>query len=1594
MSSPFESRKFDPLPNIPGDDSNLYSSQNMPNKPNMPNEPNMPNGPTSLGSAAGSTPIPLNSPNSPQTEVFVTPEPVIKPPTPILFSAQPNPLPPPSPFKLETSSETGFIVVRKPRKLPAKPSDTSGFTRVSTISDAKTTGADSIQSPSLLKALGKKLKPEEKSLVGWEEVGEYEATGPKRIPSTPGELVQYLDNTGMWRNCAGLFSLLFFVFLLTKLGFGLFGFVIVSAFGGQWYYNSVTRFRRAARDDIKRSMELDKLVENGESAGWMNEFLSRFWLSYEPVLSATVVQIAEGILDQQTPAFLDSLKLTTFTLGSKAPRIESIQTYSDVESRDLIVMDWETSFTPNDILDMPRALLKDRVNPKVELSVRVGKGIVGAALPILVENMVFRGKLQVRLYLTKQFPHVKTAEVSFVQKPLIDFVLKPVGGNTFGFDIAHIPGLRDFIMTIVHSSLGPMLYAPNYFTLDIDSLLNGTVPKIDGACGIAIINLLSAKNLPKADTFGKSDPYVLFSVPGKPDHVLKSTRKEGTLNPVWNETLILFIFSEEDDINFDIYDWNQVGKDDFLGSAKMSMKELLDNEGQVESTLPLKNKAKNAGDLSVKVSYYPVAKSARDLASNASAGKKMNVSAEAYLDQTKLISCPEFKKSDSPVWELGKEVFVVNQATSMLNIVIKNNGRQIGTVKLSVLELVQRRAEVDPQNTSQGTDWLQIPGLSKGQVRVEAIWKPILIEPDVLSALGSNKLPLAPPVGMAKFTIMSAKGLRLDSGQSQSLNTFVNVQTLQKVIGQTYVAENTSEPIWNHVICVPVIRAKQSFTLECASFNKSGATKVIGDVVVPLGRFIGDKISENKLTVTYSILEPIELKSHIRGHGKKGDGRLIYKAEFIPLVNLCPKALQKSAAKKSSTPEVSKENSPVVDEDKSKTESVDQSLLNSKQDDLPEDTFEISNEIPGMDEPKDFEKFPRLPNIDYSQFTSGIVSVAILAVRNLPKAYSGVSILTVLDKNLDLPIHKTSYSRRNGQSHEWENETFMFVASEIDLNRIRFQVSSLIPGSSESLNLGKIDESIKNLILRNCFNQPDPVWIPLDEQTGEVLLTLRFDPTEDPKLTAEESIANNGVLNLDIISGHNLPAADSSGTSDPYVNLSVNGAKVWKTDTVKKTLNPVWNARTNISIMNRKWVTLGFDVFDWNQIQSHDLLGSATLQLEDLALNKTVEKDLYFTGQTPGANSSYLKVRLMFTPCHVNRPKEGDSSIIAAVSSVAGAPITIIKSGSKLAGNLVAGGATKVAGGGIRAVTGSAKFVGSGAKAVGGGAMSAGASAFKAVGGVFGRKSKKDPERENTSEVNSIISRKSKVLISEAPSMKGGRGDSQSRQSAVATERKTPNIPASPNVPTIPSIPASPNVPTSPSIPTGSNVTTGSKNDSSPKSRKSISPGGENSSFPHPGILNVKIVDAEILDGKDRALYAKASINMRSLFKSKTEKKSAHSVWNESFSVPVLAGSDPLLQISIKENVRFGENKVLLDHLVDPFKELESSLASSDFSSSDVKEITLKSPVLRCTINLDYKQNRDPSFEHSHSNNVSEGSVKSKRKSVGSIASSIRRLGR
>ncbi len=138
--------------------------------------------------------------------------------------------------------------------------------------------------------------------------------------------------------------------------------MIILAICATYYRTSIRRVRRNFRDDIERELAKTKLETDVESLEWINSFLVKFWPIYQPVLAQTVINSVDQVLSTATPAFLDSLRLKFFTLGSKPPRMDHVRTYPKAED-DIVLMDWKFSFTPNDVEDLTARQIKNKVNP-------------------------------------------------------------------------------------------------------------------------------------------------------------------------------------------------------------------------------------------------------------------------------------------------------------------------------------------------------------------------------------------------------------------------------------------------------------------------------------------------------------------------------------------------------------------------------------------------------------------------------------------------------------------------------------------------------------------------------------------------------------------------------------------------------------------------------------------------------------------------------------------------------------------------------------------------------------------------------------------------------------------------------------------------------------------------------------------------------------------------------------------------------------------------------------------------------------------------------------------------------------------------------
>uniref|UniRef100_A0A673CL67 Multiple C2 domains, transmembrane 1a n=1 Tax=Sphaeramia orbicularis TaxID=375764 RepID=A0A673CL67_9TELE len=128
------------------------------------------------------------------------------------------------------------------------------------------------------------------------------------------------------------------------------------------------------------------------------------------------------------------------------------------------------------------------------------------------------------------------------------------------------------------------------------------------------------------------------------------------------------------------------------------------------------------------------------------------------------------------------------------------------------------------------------------------------------------------------------------------------------------------------------------------------------------------------------------------------------------------------------------------------------------------------------------------------------------------------------------------------------------------------------------------------------------------------------------------------MYQLDIVlkKGNNLAIRDRTGTSDPYVKFKIAGKEVFRSKTIHKNLNPVWDERVSLLVETLR-DPLYVKVFDYDFGLQDDFMGSAYLHLESLEHQRMLDVTLDLKDpQYPEHDLGTLELAVTLSP------KEGD----------------------------------------------------------------------------------------------------------------------------------------------------------------------------------------------------------------------------------------------------------------------------------------------------------------------------------------------------------------
>ncbi|KAJ7462762.1 C2 domain-containing protein [Mycena galericulata] len=1106
-------------------------------------------------------------------------------------------------------------------------------------------------------------------LVGWRQASRIDAA-----PLAEGEeqdrgvLDLFLGEQfyGAWYHNAAL--IVFAVFashFLTRFNFGWGWLFIILAVCSTYYSTSMERVRRRARDDIQRELVKNRLLSEHESADWINNFLDRFWLIYEPVLSATIISSVDQILSTNTPAFLDSLRLTQFTLGTKAPRIDKVRTFPKTPD-DVVMMDWGISFTPNDVSDLTPRQAAHKVNPKIVLSVRVGKGLATASMPILLEDITFSGLMRIRMKLMSNFPHVQVVDICFLEKPVIDYVLKPVGGDTFGFDIGHIPGLSSFIRDMTHATLAPIMYDPNVFTLNLEQLLSGA--PLDTAIGVLQVTIESARGV-KGTKIGGGvpDPYISLSLNNR-EELAATKHKDNTYNPSWMETKFILVNSLNESLVLSLYDYNDHRKNALLSSTSFELASLADDavrEG-IEGTL-LKD-GKERGILRYGVSYYPVIKpeegkeevntsvgivrltihQAKELDHSKSLSGDLNPMAKVYLGDTKkaVFTTRLFKHTNAPVWEEAYEFLCADKASSVILIKVIDDrdflkDPVVGYMSIKLEDLLENKQEA-------GRDWFPLSNCKSGKIRLSAEWKPLNMAG---SLHGADQYK--PPIGVVRLHLDKATDVKnVEATLGGKSDPYVRVQVNNVTKGRTEVINNNLNPVWDQIIYIPVHSLRETMLLECMDYQHMTRDRSLGSVelrVSDLARESTDRLYPFESSGKKTAADPIRLD---KGNAYKG--HLHYTAEFVPAL-----ALQGV-----------KFDAPTNEIQRATEGGEDQDRHSSPSSSLSGDNTAPSPTITEPKESKAAAGSPITPKTAESTAAAEEIQPEAgvkLGMDELLTHQSGVIVFNVVSGNLAKkarlevllddgywPCFTTIRARSNNAQWETVGEGFV---KELDFGRVWLRLNESDDGEKENI-IAEWKGDAKAFLQSTLGGAQQFTLQDEERPPSTVMIESRYVPVP-VTLEPRESINNQGVLRVDLLDGSDIRGVDRGGKSDPFAVFTLNGQKVHKSQTKKKTLSPVWNENFTAQVPSRVAADFSVEIFDWNQIGTAESLGVAHINLSDFEPFESVERTLDLVSSK--GQSGHIRVHLMFQPEIIAKSRKSTSTFSTAgraMTQFGGLPVT------------------------------------------------------------------------------------------------------------------------------------------------------------------------------------------------------------------------------------------------------------------------------------------------------------------------------------------------
>ncbi|KEP55097.1 calcium-independent phospholipase A2-gamma [Rhizoctonia solani 123E] len=726
--------------------------------------------------------------------------------------------------------------------------------------------------------------------------------------------------------------------------------------------------------------------------------------------------------------------------------------------------------------------------------------------------------------------------------------------------------------------------------------------------GVLRVTILNA-HIRMGDEIGRHhtlNPYTNITINGRSE-TTRATGVECAHNVHWGEVMFLVVDSHTETVNLTVLNHRHHYKDTELGTASFEFSTLT----QEELVRKVLKDGKEQGEVKFDTSFFPILNpqtlddsKVQPLPETEVGIVCLVIHQAKGLDDHKhmflseylspfarlLIRNREIHETDvkdytyNPVWESPKKFLVTDKSFTVVTVKIidrlsRSKDPVVGFVNIRLKDLLAAREKQQ--------DWFPLSGCTHGKVRISADWKPLNM---AISIQGAGSY--SPPIGIIRIWIKCVKDVKnVEATLGGKSDAYVRVMLNAVTMARIEVNNNNLNPEWDQLVYVPVHGLRETLYLECMDYQNitDRSLEIVELTVAGLARQTEDERVPYEGTGKRDVANPIRLGK------RQTECELHFTAEFIPAIALQGVSFQS------------------VDDTQRATDRFRGQLAatNTEKSELRDEISPDEHKAEGV----------QMSTEELLNNQSGVLVFNIIEGQIFKKAR-----LEVLLDDGHWPVFATE--KRNSQAH-WDQVGEGFI-KELDFARVWLRLNENDEGEKEDI-IADLKLDAKQFLEEALAG---PATFKLSGQDGKNASTVRIQAKYVPveiKLDPRESINNMGVLHVELVDGRAIHGADRSGKSDPFVVFNLNGSKVFKSQTKKKTLAPEWKESFDISIPSRVGADFSLEVFDWNQGEAAKSLGSGQIELADLAPFEVTVREIALSSAKHG-EKGIVQIRMVFRP--------------------------------------------------------------------------------------------------------------------------------------------------------------------------------------------------------------------------------------------------------------------------------------------------------------------------------------------------------------------------